>query len=319
MKTNALNRDSLNRDSSERLDVLTVPFNDSTTQQADDSTEQAGDDSPRAWQPFTPRGLAAFANASFGRLFLLLCSVALISAGSVVWFLNTAWYPAIRAAIHELPPQGKITQQVLHTSRTSSTPLAEHHFLGFVVLVPPVTDVDLNSHIVVKFRVRAVDICSIFGYCRIPYPRGWIIDFNRTDLEPGWGAWEPIVTALGAATTFSGLLIIWFALGFIYSFVPWLFAWLTKRKLPWIGSWRICTAGLIPGGLLFVGAIFLYGLGVLDLLQFLVLFVLHFLLAWLCVGLAVRTIPTASRPTTTGLNPFGGPPANIFSPQPKEG
>jgi len=170
LNDHALNSDSLNRDSAEPPRGLTIqPFNDSTPTAA-------------AWQPFTPRGLAAFATASFGRLFLLLCTTALIFAGTVIWFLNTAWYPAIRAAIHELPAQGQIVRQKLHTSRKSAAPLAEHRFLGFVVIVPPATDADLNSHIAVKFRPRAVDICSIFGYWRVPYPRGWIIDFNRTDL-----------------------------------------------------------------------------------------------------------------------------------------
>src|SRR6266516_4646831 len=90
---------------------------------------------PSAWQPFTPRGLAAFSKGSFGRLLLLLCTTGLIAAATVVWFLQTAWFPAIRAAIHELPPQGQIVRQELKTPRVSTEPLSEHRFLGFVVLV----------------------------------------------------------------------------------------------------------------------------------------------------------------------------------------
>jgi hypothetical protein len=70
---------------------------------------------PSAWQPFTPRGLVAFAKAGSGRVLILLCAVGLISAGTVVWFLNTAWFPAIRAAIHELPTQGQISHRELNT------------------------------------------------------------------------------------------------------------------------------------------------------------------------------------------------------------
>jgi hypothetical protein len=138
----------------------------------------------------------------------------------------------------------------------------------------------------------------------VPYPRGWTFDLNRTDLEPGWGAWEPIVTAIGASVTFLALLITWFALGSVYSFVAWLGAFLTKRKLSWIGSWRICTAGLVPGGLLMVAAIWFYGFGVLDLLQFLVLAVLHFFLPWLCIALAVRALPSTVPRMLSGGNPF---------------
>src|SRR5580765_7357181 len=118
---------------------------------------------PFAWQPFTPRGLAAFAKATFGRLFLVVCTTALIATGTTVWFLNTAWFPTIRAAVHELPEQGQIVDGTLNTPRATSDPLAEHRFLGFVVLVSQSATGDLSSHIAVKFRKTNYEICSIFG------------------------------------------------------------------------------------------------------------------------------------------------------------
>src|SRR5215211_6196262 len=129
-----------------------------------------------AWEPFSPQGLAAFANATFGRVFLLVATVALMGAATVVWFLDTAWFPAIRAAIHELPAQGHITNQELNTPRTTTEPLAEHRYLGFVVLLGEDRgDSSLNSHVAVKFRKRTVEVCSIFGCMRFGYPRGWVI------------------------------------------------------------------------------------------------------------------------------------------------
>src|SRR5438034_7674657 len=190
---------------------------------------------PAAWQPFTPLGLAAFATAGFGRIFLLLCTVALLSAGTVVWFLNTAWFPTIRVAIHELPAQGQITHQELRTPRLSSKPLAEHRFLGFVVLVSGNESTDLSSHIAVKFRRRNVDVCSIFGCLRFAYPPGWIIEFNRPELEPRWAAWEPILLGAAAVVTFLGLLLIWAALSFVYSIIAWMIAKIGKRLLTWPG------------------------------------------------------------------------------------
>src|SRR5262245_45804987 len=141
---------------------------------------------PTAWQPFTPRGLAAFAKATFGRTFLLLFLVALIGSGTIVWFLNAAWFPAIRAAIRELPEQGEISHREMKISRAASKPLAEHHFLGFVILVDGTTDSDLSSHIGIKFRKRTVDICSLFGCLRLDYPPDWTIQFNRVELQPRW-------------------------------------------------------------------------------------------------------------------------------------
>lgn len=263
-------------------------------------------DPPAAWQPFTPRGVAAFATAGFGRIFLLLCTVALLSAGTVVWFLNSAWFPTIRAAIHELPAQGQIVGQELRAPRISSKPLAEHRFLGFVVLISGNDGTDLSSHIAVKFRQRNVDVCSIFGCLRFAYPPGWIIEFNRPELEPRWAAWEPILSGAAAVLMFLGLLLIWAALSFIYSSVAWLTAKIRKRALSWTGSWAMSAAALMPGALLMVAGIWTYGLGVLDVLQFVVLVAIHFLSAWVYIGFAIGALPkrgVASQST----NPFAPP------------
>jgi len=61
---------------------------------------------PFAWQPITPRGVAAFARASWGRVLLVQFLCALAAATAVVWFLETAWFPAVTEAIRQLPPPG---------------------------------------------------------------------------------------------------------------------------------------------------------------------------------------------------------------------
>jgi len=33
---------------------------------------------------------------------------AILAAAAVVWFLDVAWFPTIRAAIRQLPPEGRI-------------------------------------------------------------------------------------------------------------------------------------------------------------------------------------------------------------------
>jgi len=233
-----------------------------------------------------------------------------MAAATVVWFVNMAWFPAIRAAIHELPAQGQIIRQELKTPRVSSQPLAEHKFLGFMVLLSESRSTDLTSNIAVKFRKRSFDICSLFGCWTFTYPRGWIIEFNRTDLEPGWGAWQPIITALVAIGGFLTQVFVGFALGFFYSPVPWIAALIKKRELTWLGSWRMCSAGTIPGTLVLVLSIGLYGVGVLDMLQFFVLAVLHLVLAWVCIAFAWHALPTAAPPLSRLPNPFKAPVAH---------
>src|SRR6267143_3278964 len=80
---------------------------------------------PFAWQPITPRVVAAFAGASLGRLLLVELIVALLVAGAVLWFLAAAWFPTVRQAIHQLPEQGTIRNQRLDSPLTFAETLAE--------------------------------------------------------------------------------------------------------------------------------------------------------------------------------------------------
>src|SRR5881628_3717118 len=84
---------------------------------------------PEAWQPLTPRGVAAFSRARIGRLFVVQLVVALMAAGVVLWFLATAWFPTLLEAIHQLPPTGVIEARQLSSPRASTVPLAESRFL----------------------------------------------------------------------------------------------------------------------------------------------------------------------------------------------
>ena len=61
-----------------------------------------------AWEPLTPRGVAAFARASFERLFVVQAVFALIAAASVVWILSDGIFPTLDAAIGQLPDAGGI-------------------------------------------------------------------------------------------------------------------------------------------------------------------------------------------------------------------
>src|SRR6266852_4758843 len=86
-----------------------------------------------AWEPVTPRGVAAFSKATFSRLFLVELVSALLAAGVVAWCLATAWVPTVREAIHRLPEQGAIRDGELTSPRTASEPLASGSYLTFVL------------------------------------------------------------------------------------------------------------------------------------------------------------------------------------------
>ena len=48
-----------------------------------------------AWEPLTPRGVAAFARASWGRLWLAQLIVALLAGAVTTWFLYEEWLPVV--------------------------------------------------------------------------------------------------------------------------------------------------------------------------------------------------------------------------------
>ena len=86
-----------------------------------------------AWQPITPRGVAAFARASFERLFVMQSVAALLGAATVVWLLSDGIYPTINAAIGKLPEAGQIHSGKLEWREDSPVLLAEGRILALSV------------------------------------------------------------------------------------------------------------------------------------------------------------------------------------------
>src|ERR1017187_811247 len=86
-----------------------------------------------AWEPLTPRGVAAFAQARLGRLLLVQFIVAVLTAIAVDCFLDTGCFPTIATAIKQLPDHGEIRATRLNWHGESPELLAEGGFLAFDV------------------------------------------------------------------------------------------------------------------------------------------------------------------------------------------
>jgi hypothetical protein len=267
--------------------------------------DQQGDS---AWQPLTPRGVAAFAQATLGRLLLVESISALLAAAAVVWFLAAAWFPTVRQAIRQLPQQGVIRQQHLISSRSSATPLAASRLLAFVVNVEDRRPGSLPSDVIVKFHKNDFQICSLFGCLVFAYPKEYSVGFNRPELEPWWGAWEPIILGMAVIAVVAALLLNWAILATLGFVVVRLIAFFKDRKLSWPGSWRLASAAFVPGTLLLIGAIVLYGLEMIDLIHFLLLLVLHFVVGWIYLIASPLTLRRSSGAAALPANPFAPPP-----------
>lgn len=266
----------------------------------------AANSEPKAWQPFTLRGIAAFARAPLRRLLLLQFLFAFLAAVAMVWFLRSAWFPTIRLAASRLPEQGQMKSGRLYWDGPSPVLLAEGHFLAF--------DVDMNhtgtlrspAQVQIEFGRDDIFFYSLAGYREWPYPRDWNFGFNRVALQPWWGAWEPPAQGLAFAGTMFWCLASWTALATMYFIPVWLAALFADRDLKLRQSWKLAGAALMPGAAVMIAAIVLYGFGVLDLVEFSAAVAAHILVGWIYIVWSVWSWPRVAPGAAAAGNPFAG-------------
>jgi hypothetical protein len=270
-----------------------------------------------AWEPITPRGVAAFARATVGRLLLVQFIVALMAVTAGVWFLYHSCFPTIREAIRQMPATGEIRSRELDWRGDSPRLLAEGRFLAFSVDMNRAGDLRSPAHLQLEFRRDGILFRSLFGYLETAYPDGWVIAFNRTELQPWWGAWQPWLLAIAALGALVYLLLSWSALATLYALPVWLMALYTNRDLDLWASWKLAGAALMPGALLMAGAILFYDLAWLDLTHLLFVFGAHLVLGWIYAASSQLFLPRHPATATRRRNPFARPPKeNPFAPPP---
>jgi hypothetical protein len=260
---------------------------------------------PIAWRPLTPRGAAAFAHATLGRLLLVQFVVAVLAACALAWAMHAAWYPIIGEAIAGLPPHGAIRNGQLDWRGGPAESLANGRCLALSVDMDHAGATHSPADIQVEFGRGDVWIRSLLGYVRTPYPRRAAVPFNSVESGPWWGAWAPPILAIVMAGVVVGLMLAWAILATVYSAPVWLIGFFANRDLNLRASWRLAGAGLMPGALFLSLAVIGYGLGALDLVQLLAAAALHLLIGWIYAAVApiyARRNPTLAE---TAKNPFG--------------
>jgi hypothetical protein len=265
----------------------------------------AAEKSTFAWEPFTPRGVAAFAHARFGRLLLVQFIVALIAAASVVWFLDDSVFPVVKTAIQNLPDAGEIRSAKLDWRGDSPKLLAERRFLALDVDLNHSGKINSTADLQIEFGKESVRASSSlgYGYMEIPYPPAQIILFNRPELEPLWGAWTSVILFIAAIVTTIGLLASWWLLATIYFLPVWLLGFFVNRDLNFRRSWKLSGAALLPGALLMAAGILLYDFGEVTLVQLGFIFCAHFVLGWIYLFVSLLFVPGIPAALPKG-NPF---------------
>ena len=255
-----------------------------------------------AWEPVTPRGVAAFARASFERLFVVQAVVALLATASIVWVLSDGIFPVIDAAIRQLPEQGEIRASQLDWRADSPQFLAENNLIAISVDLEHGGTLRSPADFQFEFGRTSMCVFSLFGESEWYYPAGYRISINQRDARPAWGAWSPDILALAAIGTFLGLLLVWAVLATIYCLPVWLICFFCNRDLNFRASWRLAGAALMPGALLLSTALVLYELGVFDLVRFCFVLAMHLVIGWIYIFISPmflnRAQPAAEK------NPF---------------
>lgn len=257
----------------------------------------------RAWQPLTPRGVAFFARAGMGRLLAVQGIFALFAALSASWFLFTAWFPLVGKAIAQLPPEGKIQAGVLDWRGPPAQVLAENRFLGIAVdldregALRPWADVRL------EMGRRTLRATSIAGQIEWPYPRRWMLRFNRAELEPLWGAWSPWIQLLTAAALMLGLPLSWAVASLFYTLPALAFKASLRRRAGVLGVFKLAGAAQMPGSLLLTLSVAGYRAGAIGLATLAAAFGMHLALSWIYLALSVAWLPKRSA-SAAAKNPF---------------
>jgi len=244
-------------------------------------------------QPFTPRGVVAFARAGFGRLLAVQLLVAILASATTILFLYDQCLPGIDESVRHLPDLGEIRDGKLDWHGDSSKLLSEKRFLAFDVDLNHCGQIHSSADVQVEFGKNSIRISSLPGYADFQYPADWIVSFNRTDLQPMWDAWSAEILFLTAIATVLGLIASWMLLAALYFLPIWIFGFFTNRDLNLWSSWKFCGAALVPGALLMTAAIALYDLGAVDLIQFSFLFGIHFIVGWIYLFVSLIFVPRA--------------------------
>ena len=255
-------------------------------------------------EPFTPRGIAAFARTKLIRLLLTQAVVALLASTAIAWFLDDNCFSAVQAAIDHLPDTGKIVDGKLAWTDDSPAMIFEGRVLAFDVDLRHSGQIHSTADVQLEFGRESLRVYSFLGYSEFFYTRDWPMPFNRVDLEPLWGAWAVEVTVLSVVAAFIGLLLSWAVLATVYLLPAWLMGFFMNRDLGPAAAWKLCIAALMPGALLMIVGILLYDLGFLNLIALSFLFAAHFIVGWIYVVTSVFFVPRLADGRPKG-NPFG--------------
>jgi hypothetical protein len=163
------------------------------------------------WQPLTGGGVAAFADATWLRVFAFQFAGALGAGALVLASALMAWVPTVEGSLPELPEAGaEIRAGRLAWPGAESRIWAERPQLALGVVPSGGAPLGLNSDVQVEFRADALWLRGLLGVASLPYPPDLELKLTRTAGPAAWQAWRPVLAAvLGTSGFLLHLSITW--------------------------------------------------------------------------------------------------------------
>jgi hypothetical protein len=257
-----------------------------------------------AWEPVTPRGVAAFARAGTHRLWLVQVVIACLTSLAIGWLLHRGVFPGIGVAAANLPETGEIRDARLNWGGDSPQMLAEGRVISLAVDLNHDGGARSPAHWHVEFGREDVLLCSLLGCVTLPYPGGWWIAANRVEVLPKWGAWEKPLLAITVMIVGLGLVLVWQMFALIYALPVWLLGYFANRRLALPGAWKLGGAAQMPGALLMTAAVLCYERGLMDMLPLAFVFAGHMILTWLYLAISPWFVPPVQEAVAAPENPF---------------
>ncbi len=245
--------------------------------------------------------------------------MALLAAAAVCGLLHWACFPVVNVAIRQLPIRGDIVDGRMPWTNATPILLAGNPILAIVVDPEHTGQLGQTADLQVEFGRTNIHFSALLGYAEIPYPDEIIAAFNRTDLVPWWGAWSQALLGCTALGMLLWLMFVWAALALLYMGPAKAMATIADRALGWRGAWRLCSAALMPGACLVIGATVLYSLTVIDLVRFGFFIIFHLVVGWIYIFASIWCLPKMkvmkSNPFTSVASLPGS--SNPFSTEPQ--
>lgn len=257
------------------------------------------------WLPFTGRGIAAFGEASPGRLLIFQVLFSALVSLALVWGVRHIVFPVVENALAHLPEASAgIQGSRLRWPDRDAAVLASSPQLAVSVNPDSSPELGLNGDVQIELRDSEMAVRGVLGFYATSYPPGVDLPLDRIAAGAEWGAWRaPMLALLGMATFLFQLSLFWIV-PLIYSVPAWVLGWILHRSIRLSTAYRVAAASLWPAALLPAAAIPLYtllwiripGLALMSLAQFPV--------GWMGLIWGIASLPTRPAENSGAPNPF---------------